>query len=258
MKITFYKYQGAGNDFILLDNRKINYSFSSSEIKKFCDRNFGVGADGFIVLKNHNKYDFEMSYYNCDGKISSMCGNGGRCVVHFANLLGIIESDTFFYAVDGVHYAKINKINSVTLKMIDIEMVLVKNGNIFINSGSPHLIIEKKDIDLIDVKESGFKIRNLKMFRPHGVNVNFVEKVSKKEFKIRTYERGVENETLSCGTGAVASAIAMHYLGRTKHREIKIITKGGELKVLFKFEKSYSEIFLEGPVDIIFKGEINI
>ncbi|MFQ3350940.1 MAG: diaminopimelate epimerase [Candidatus Marivariicella framensis] len=256
MIIKFYKYHGAGNDFIILDDREFNYSFSIKKIKEICDRKNGIGSDGFILLRNHKKYDFEMIYFNSDGKISSMCGNGGRCIVHFAYFLKIIKSSTVFLAIDGPHEAQIISDSKVILKMNNIDEILKFKNYTFIDSGSPHHIIEKSKIDLIDVKQIGSKIRYSKIYSPNGVNVNFIKKTSSKEFMVRTYERGVEDETLSCGSGAVASAIAMHSKGRTSQNKIKIKTLGGDLVVSFKFNKTYSGVTLEGPVKQVFKGEI--
>jgi len=259
MKITFYKYHGAGNDFVIIDDRQLNYSFSTNEIKEICDRKFGIGSDGFMLLRNHKKYDFEMIYFNSDGKTSTMCGNGGRCIVAFAYYLKMIKYSTVFQAIDGPHEAKIINDSTVILKMNNIDTISRNEDYTFIDSGSPHHIIEQFDIGLVDVKEIGSKIRYSKMYNPNGVNVNFVQKLSSKEFMIRTYERGVENETLSCGSGAVASAVAMHYLGRTKQNKIRINTLGGDLIICFEFEssKAFSGITLEGPVKQIFKGVIS-
>ncbi|MDG2372344.1 MAG: diaminopimelate epimerase [Flavobacteriaceae bacterium] len=259
MKITFYKYHGAGNDFVIVDDRKLNYSFSTNEIKEICDRKFGIGSDGFILLRNHIKYDFEMIYYNSDGKTSTMCGNGGRCIVAFANYLKIIKTNTVFQAIDGAHEAIIINDSSVLLKMNNIDHISSNENYTFIDSGSPHHVIEQSDLNLVNIKEKGSKIRYSKMYNPQGVNVNFVQKVSSKEFMIRTYERGVEDETFSCGSGAVASAVTMRYLGRTKQNKIKMKTLGGDLIICFEFESSkmFSEITLEGPVKQVFKGIIS-
>ena len=257
MIIKFYKYHGAGNDFIIVDDRLPNHSFSKNKIKEICDRKTGVGSDGFILLRNHEKYDFEMIYYNSDGKISSMCGNGGRCIVHFAYYLKIIKKYTIFLAVDGPHEAKIIKNTIVILKMNNVDEIIKCKYYTFIYSGSPHHIIEKSKINLIDVRLIGSKIRNSQSYSPNGVNVNFIKKISSEEFIIRTYERGVEDETLSCGSGAVASAIAMHNRGRTSNNKIKIKTLGGDLIICFTFNKTYSDVTLEGPVKQVFKGEID-
>ena len=258
MKINFFKYQGTGNDFVIVDNRLNNLSFSSNQINEICDRKYGVGGDGFILLNNHNKFDFEMKYFNSNGEISSMCGNGARCLVHIAYTLKIIKSSTEFLAADGPHKAKIKNESSIIISMNDIHQISTNEKYSLINSGSPHHIIEKTNIKSIHVNEVGSKIRYSKKYHPSGVNVNFIKKNSSKEFEIRTYERGVEKETLSCGTGAVASAIAMHSLGRTSKNKIRILTAGGRLYISFKFEGHYSEIFLEGPVKKVYIGQINL
>tara|TARA_B100000780_G_scaffold48305_1_gene30030 strand:- start:221 stop:997 length:777 start_codon:yes stop_codon:yes gene_type:complete len=257
MKVTFYKYQGAGNDFIIIDDRQHNFSFLTKQIKQICDRKLGIGSDGFILLRSHKIYDFEMIYFNSDGKISSMCGNGGRCIVHFAFFLKIIKHGTMFLAVDGPHEAKVINNSKVVLSMNNIDTILKNKDYTYVDSGSPHHIIQKYNIDSVDVRKIGSKIRYSKMYSPNGVNVSFINKKSSHEFIIRTYERGVENETLSCGSGAVASAIAMHGIGETNLNKIKMKTLGGDLTVCFKFNEIYSDITLEGPVKQVFKGEIS-
>ncbi len=258
MRLNFYKYHGAGNDFIIVDERTNNNIFSKKFVKEICDRKTGIGSDGFILLKNNLNYDFEMIYYNSDGEKSTMCGNGGRCIVHFAFFLKIIKNKTTFLAIDGPHNAKIVNDSKVILQMNDIEKIIKKKNHTFINSGSPHHIIEKAEINSIDIKKVGSKIRYSKTYELKGVNVNFIKKISSTEFEIRTYERGVENETLSCGSGAVASAITMYNNKRTNHNRIKIKTLGGDLMVSFNFNKIYSGILLEGPVKQVFNGTINL
>ena len=208
MTMTFHKYQGTGNDFIIIDNR--NYIFpkkNSSLIASLCDRHFGIGADGLILLEDHKTVDFSMIYFNADGHESTMCGNGGRCIVAFAKQLDLIKNETTFDAVDGLHYATIEN-GIVSLKMIDVKSIELSNTHSFLNTGSPHHINFSENIDTINVKELGAKIRYGAPYFKEGTNVNFAEKTSDNSFKVRTYERGVEDETLACGTGAVASAIA--------------------------------------------------
>jgi len=260
MKINFIKYHGTGNDFILIDNRSKNYFLKNNQIKFLCDRKYGIGADGLILLNSSKNQDFEMSYFNADGNKSTMCGNGGRCIVDFARYLNIIESETTFLACDGVHVAKILNKSKISLSMSNIINIEKKSNDIFIDSGSPHKIIQTNNIEDIDVFNLGKKHRNLLEYQPDGVNINFVQKISNDTFKIRTYERGVENETLSCGTGAVACAIAMHYSEQTKKNKILIKTLGGDLIITFdsQFRKSYCNIYLEGEVKIAFKGNIEI
>lgn len=256
MKIKFYKYQGTGNDFVMIDNRDLHFPKEDvSFINQLCDRKFGIGADGLILLENDENADFRMVYYNADGNQSTMCGNGGRCIVKFAYDLGIIEQKTTFYAIDGKHYAEIID-DKISLQMIDVvDIKVIDNESIFLNTGSPHHIQLVQDIDTMDVYTLGKKIRYSSLYQPNGTNVNFVRKIGNNNFKIRTYERGVEEETLSCGTGATAVAIGMHYLGMADDECVNIGVQGGELTVRFnKINDSYLEVFLQGPATFVFKG----
>ena len=260
MKINFYKYQGTGNDFVMIDGRSKNFVMpTEKQINKMCHRQFGIGADGLIVITKSKKADFEMLYFNADGKPGSMCGNGGRCTIAFANKLGIIKNKTQFLAYDGIHQGALNKEN-VTLNMTDVKGVDVKNLDYEINTGSPHYITFKKDVTQIDVFSEGQKIRYHKTYADTGINVNFVE-VKKNELFVRTYERGVENETLSCGTGVTAAAIAFANLEK-KHKNytINIKTPGGKLKVSFKTKDHhyFKDIQLTGPAILVYQGQINI
>ncbi len=254
MEITFYKYQGTGNDFVLIDNREEQFPKENAElVSKFCDRRFGVGADGLMLLENHPTSDFEMIYYNSDGKLSSMCGNGGRCMVHFAKYLGIIEAITTFEAVDGLHEATIEK-NWVSLKMGDVDEINVSKHYSFLNTGSPHHVEMVKDLESWDVYLKGKDIRH-NIYGKEGANVNFVEQKEDAVFSVRTYERGVENETLSCGTGVTAVALAMFETEKTKSNSISLNTLGGQLVVRFeKVNGGYKNIFLEGAAEQVFKG----
>jgi len=256
MKVKFYKYQGTGNDFIIIDNR--NLSFDKKDfvcISKMCHRKFGIGADGLILLEKSNKADFKMLYFNADGKKGSMCGNGGRCIVHFAHFLGLIKNSCFFEAPDGLHKASING-NTVSLQMSDVKDVTLDNLNVFLNTGSPHHIAFTNSVSNIDVYNKGREIRYGAPYFKEGTNVNFVEQLGKNTFKMRTYERGVENETLSCGTGATAVAIAVNCLNKTTDNHIYLETLGGKLEVFFnKKDKNYTKVFLKGKVQQVFKGE---
>lgn len=261
MKLDFYKYQGTGNDFIMLNGQSKHFTMpSEKQIRTLCHRQFGIGADGLIAIIKSKKADFEMVYFNADGKPGSMCGNGGRCTIAFAKKLGLIKNKTSFLAYDGLHEGKISDNGSVTLKMNDV-MGIQQLGNDFeLNTGSPHYITFKKDIALIDVFTEGKKIRYNSVYKQKGINVNFVE-VFNKELHVRTYERGVENETLSCGTGVTAAAIAFAQLEKKKEEyKINIITPGGKLKVNFKTKdhNSFTTIFLIGPAEQVYKGQINI
>jgi diaminopimelate epimerase len=255
--MTFYKYQGTGNDFIIVDNRlqRVNKN-DTKRIEELCDRRFGIGADGFILLENDENSDFKMVYYNSDGNESSMCGNGGRCIVAFAKFLGVIENETEFLAIDGLHKAKIEN-DSVYLQMQDVSSVEVHDAHLFLNTGSPHHVELVSGLTNFEVKAKGSKIRYDQPYNDVGSNVNFVEQLSEDGFAVRTYERGVEDETFSCGTGVTAVAIAMHKNGNTKSSAINLETPGGQLKVTFNaHEKGYNNIWLIGPAVQVFKGNL--
>jgi len=258
MNIIFSKYHGTGNDFIIIDNRSLEFNPTKELIAKLCHRRFGIGADGVMILEKNSDYDFSMKYFNADGNEGTMCGNGGRCIVTFAHNLGIIKKFTKFTAIDGEHTAEILDKNDnafiVNLKMQDVENIIVYEDNYFIDTGSPHYVSFVENLEKFDVLREGKKIRNSKEFMPNGTNVNFVE-VRGENLFVRTYERGVENETYSCGTGVTASAIAFSL--RENRIVENILTRGGKLSV--KFEKhgnSFSNIHLIGPASFVFKGEI--
>ena len=255
MTIPFYKYQGTGNDFVVIDNRNGLFPKGNhSMIAKMCDRKFGIGADGLLLLEDHSKVDFTMVYYNADGKLGSMCGNGGRCMVHFANHLNVINNNTVFEAVDGLHEASINN-EIVSLKMNDVEDIQVNSNSVFLNTGSPHHVEMVKDLKGYNVEEKGSFIRN-DTYGKEGSNINFVEQVELNLFAVRTYERGVEAETLSCGTGVTAVAIALSEINRINTNNVELQTEGGNLSVRFnKTNDAYQSIYLEGPAKQVFKGE---
>lgn len=258
MTIQFYKYQGTGNDFVIIDNR---YDFFPKRniklIESICDRRFGIGADGLLLLENDATTDFKMVYYNSDGNESSMCGNGGRCIVAFAKKLALIDTNTVFIATDGLHHATILNDNNVSLQMKDVAEVKIQNDYVFLNTGSPHHVLLVDDLENLDVKTNGSTIRYSDLYGQAGSNVNFVKQVSENHFGLRTYERGVEDETLSCGTGATAVAIAMNAIGKTNSEQIHLDVQGGKLKVTFdKTDKIYTNVFLEGPTTFVFEGNI--
>lgn len=257
MMMTFYKYQGTGNDFIIVDNRlQIIDKNNTKRIAELCDRRFGIGADGFILLESDENADFKMVYYNSDGNESTMCGNGGRCIMVFAKYLNIIENEAEFLAIDGLHKAKINN-NIVQLQMQDVATIEVYKNHLFLNTGSPHHVQLVADIDTTNIKEMGSKIRYGPPYNKEGSNVNFVEPIANNRLAVRTYERGVEDETLSCGTGVTAVALAMHKNGLVKENEVVIRTQGGELRVKFNpISNIYNDIWLIGPAEQVFKGEI--
>ena len=260
MQLTFYKYQGTGNDFIMIDNRLNIFPKENTQfIEQLCDRRFGIGADGLILLENHTTYDFKMVYFNSDGNESSMCGNGGRCLVAFAKQLGIIEATAKFEAVDGYHYAKIIEDELISLQMKDVDRIAVHQDYSFLNTGSPHHVQIVSDLKNLDVKTEGAKIRYSDLYGKAGSNINFVHQLENNIFAVRTYERGVEDETLSCGTGATAAAIAMNFIGKTNSNSIKINVQGGKLEVSFdKKDSHFSNVFLKGPASFVFQGIINI
>jgi diaminopimelate epimerase len=258
MGIKFYKYQGTGNDFVILDNRDNSFEKQNTEqIERLCHRKFGIGADGLILLENSVSQDFKMIYYNSDGSQGSMCGNGGRCIVAFAKLLNIITNKATFEAIDGLHYATIEN-DLVKLQMMDVNSVIDEKSYLFMDTGSPHHVIFEKNIDEIDVKKQGALIRYGKLYENIGTNVNFVQQLNSNTFKMRTYERGVEDETLSCGTGAVAIAIAAYQSNKITDKVIKVETLGGKLEVSFEnIKKIYKNIFLKGPAVLVFSGLYN-
>jgi len=258
MTIVFNKYQGAGNDFIIIDNRKGRFNPSDSElIKKLCDRRFGIGADGLILIKDSSEYNFEMQYFNSDGFEGSMCGNGGRCSADFALRNGITCNNMIFKAIDGTHKA-ISEKRIIRLQMNNVKETVIIRDNYFINTGSPHYMIFNPNIDKIDVYTEGKKIRLSDDFAPGGTNVNFVE-VQESGIYVRTFERGVEDETLACGTGVTASAIATVLSGKSDKNSVDVRTRGGNLNVEFNINGSeVTDIWLSGPATFVFKGEIEI
>lgn len=260
MEIEFYKYEGTGNDFVMIDNRSDFFPRNDIKLVAFlCNRKFGIGADGLILLENDESADFKMVYFNSDGSESSMCGNGGRCIVAFAKKMKLIETNASFMAIDGLHQATISDDNSVSLQMKNVDEIQISENYSFTNTGSPHHVEMVADLENLDVKNEGFKIRNSILYKKNGCNINFVEQIAGDEFSIRTYERGVEAETLSCGTGATAVAIVMNAIGKTNHNKIKINVEGGNLEVSFEKENQiYKNIFLNGVAKFVFYGLITV
>jgi diaminopimelate epimerase len=259
MQLHCYKYQGTGNDFVLLDNREKNISLTTEHIKWLCNRRFGIGADGLILLELEPGIDFKMVYFNSDGNESSMCGNGGRCITAFAKYLGIINSEAKFLAIDGIHEAKIDT-DLVSLKMNDVRQVEVGENYFYLNTGSPHYVKFVNNLEEFNVFKEGKKIRNNDRFIFEGTNVNFIEKIDNELF-VRTYERGVENETLSCGTGVTAAALVAALKGvSTDKNNCGIKTLGGHLNVKFDkvLENTFYNIWLQGPATFIFKTTIEV
>jgi diaminopimelate epimerase len=258
LKISFYKYQGTGNDFVMIDNQSGYFKYDTKLIRQLCDRKFGIGADGLIALENtsENDVDFKMVYFNADGRESSMCGNGGRCIVAFAKFLDLIDNHCTFQAIDGLHEAKIDSSLHIELKMKDVLNIETFEDSFVLDTGSPHFINIVDNVDEVDVKKEGARIRYSDQFKKEGINVNFIAFKNNK-LHIRTYERGVEDETLSCGTGVTAAALASFNANLTSHKHIHVNTQGGNLQVKFEqFENGFKNIWLIGPANQVFKGEI--
>jgi len=258
MTVHFYKYQGTGNDFVILDNRDGNILLKEENIKAICDRRFGIGADGLMLLNSKAGYDFDMKYYNADGKEGSMCGNGGRCLTQFAYDMGIHKDSYYFMASDGEHEAEMGNNGWIHLKMIDVDTITEHQGDSVLNTGSPHLVKLVENLADLDVFEEGKSIRYSKTFEEKGINVNFVEN-EHKFIRVRTYERGVENETYSCGTGVTAAALVFAHNEKGFNR-IQVQTKGGNLAVEFEKidDNSFRNIWLCGPATFVFKGSIEV
>ena len=259
MKFKFYKYQGTGNDFVILDNRRGDFDpLTQAQVKIICDRRFGIGSDGLMLLNTKPGYDFEMKYYNSDGSESTMCGNGGRCLVRFAADLGLKKDPYNFLAIDGEHRACIEDNGWIKLKMSNVYDLIIINGDAILNTGSPHYVKLVSDVMDTNVYKEGNAIRYSESFARDGINVNFVQ-LNDGFIYVRTYERGVENETLSCGTGVTAAALVFAHndLG---FNHVEVHTPGGNLSVEFKkqSEKIFTDVWLCGPATFVFSGEIEM
>jgi len=253
METAFFKYEGTGNDFIMVDNRRMDFPVGESLIQRLCDRRFGIGADGLILLQEEVGFDFRMVYFNSDGRESTFCGNGGRCAAAFARQLGIVSEKAFFIAKDGLHEATFME-EMVRLKMCDAEFPRVSGNGFVVFTGSPHYLQFVSDVKKEDVFNSGRKIRE--SFGEEGINVNFIEKMQD-GISIRTYERGVEDETLSCGTGVTAAALLV--AGEGFQSPVRVESRGGELSVEFaKSEKGFNSVFLSGPAKLVFSGKVSL
>ncbi len=259
MEIKFYKYQGTGNDFVILDNRNGDYNkLTQHDVKKLCDRKFGIGADGLMLLNKKEGFDFDMTYYNADGNEGSLCGNGSRCVIKFAWHSVIQKENYFFTASDGEHEAKLDLGGIVSLKMKDVDSIRLHHSDYILDTGSPHFIRLSPDVMHLDVYKKGKEIRNSPEFVKEGINVNFVEQLSEPDkIIVRTYERGVENETLSCGTGVTAAALVCYH-NENGFNEVDIKTPGGNLNVEFDrtADGTFKNIWLCGPAEKVFEGTI--
>lgn len=262
MKIKFQKFQANGNDFVMIVEEKTGINLTEKQILKLCNRHFGIGADGLMILRPSEEWDFEMHYYNADGKKASMCGNGGRSIASMAYSLGYAGKQMSFLATDGVHKAVIEEelvkgiLYDVSLKMVDVEKVERLSGSYFLNTGVPHYIEFVEGVSEMDVVTKGRQIRFDSRFGEEGTNANFVE-ILPDGIKVRTYERGVEDETLSCGTGVTASAIATFL--ETGKNEIPIQAQGGNFKVNFEQQgDGFTNVWLRGPAEKVFEGEIDM
>ncbi|GAB3782573.1 diaminopimelate epimerase [Spirosoma horti] len=257
--MDFFKYQGTGNDFILIDDRSKTFPAANQAlIEQLCHRRFGIGADGLILLQPDSDYDFRMVYFNADGAEGSMCGNGGRCIVRFAHDLGIFDRETRFIAVDGEHTAVVDE-ETVSLKMSPVSGIDGRDGLTFLNTGSPHVVLFVDDLESLDVVAEGRAIRYSDSFHPGGTNVNYAQVLADDTVFVRTYERGVEDETYSCGTGVTAVALAAHQqLAMTGPVAIKTI--GGNLRVSFNqsADGKFDTIYLIGPAKRVFAGSITV
>ena len=260
MHLVFYKYQGTGNDFIILDNRNNLIKLNQKQIALLCHRRFGIGADGLMLLNSKAGYDFEMKYYNADGAEGSMCGNGGRCLTKFAFDSGIIKEKYCFMASDGPHEATVTEHGWVKLKMIDVNSISHLYTACTVNTGSPHYVQQVINLEDLDVVTEGKNIRYSNEYKEKGINVNFVEKLNEGKIYVRTYERGVEDGTYSCGTGVTAAALIMSMKNNTTQQTVQIKTKGGNLAVEFERTgtESFQNIWLCGPAELVFKGTIDL
>ncbi len=265
MNIEFYKYHGTGNSFILIDNRSGDVNLDAEKIRFLCDKNFGIGSDGLIFMNSHSQYDFEMKFYNPDGSEATFCGNGGRCVVAFAKYLKIIDNKTLFWAKDGLHEAYFRG-DDVVLKMIDVEDIRAFDDLFYVNTGTHHAVKFVDDVAAVEIMDIAPPIRYSKEFEPHGTNVNFVQKCEN-SIKVRTYEKGVEQETLSCGTGVVASALVYSFVAdanrnfteKIVQKSVKVEASGGDLTISFeRTDKGFQNIFLQGNAVQIFKGSLSV
>ena len=265
MKTHFIKYQATGNDFVIIDNRDGSLSLSVADVQRICDRRFGIGADGLILIEKHSLLDFNVVYYNSDGT-QSLCGNGSRAAMKMASALGMVNGKAKFNAYDGAHEAEISADGIVNIRMNDVKSVREVGNDYFINTGSPHLIRFVDDLENYPVFEEGRNIRYSDDFKPGGTNVNFVELLPGNTIYVRTYERGVENETLSCGTGVTAAALAVAFKGYSS--PVSIRTRGGELSVRFSAALKetgltstpaiFTDIFLIGPAKMVFEGDLEL
>ena len=259
MLLKFSKYQGTGNDFILLDNLSGSFNdLTITQIKELCDRKLGIGADGLIKINHSYSKAFEMDYYNSDGS-KSFCGNGARCAVAFAETLGIEVSELTFDAIDGSHWAS-KTANDIKIQMVNVENVHAFENEFELYTGSPHYVKISDDISSETILNFGKSIRFSPKYNSEGINVNLLKGISPTKIEIASYERGVEEETLSCGTGATACALVWDKIHNSGTNFIEVKAKGGNLKIEFKRDSfnGYYDIFLVGPANFVYSGEINL
>ena len=255
--VPFYKYHGAGNDFVIIDRSELPFELSATQIKQICERRYGIGADGLMFYDRHNELDFKMTYFNSDGSESSFCGNGARCIVQFGiDHKGLKETITFDF--NGTHLGAKRKDHLIEINMSNVPKVeRLDNDNLFLDTGSPHQIVWVSDIDKIEVESEGRALRSA--FSTAGCNVNFVELHGENKLAIRTYERGVEAETHACGTGITAAAIAAYFDKKTSATEIELNAVGGTLWVRFEpLDSGFVNIYLTGPAIHVFTGIISL
>ena len=260
MRIRFSKYHGTGNDFIIIDNRMLLVQLSEKQVASLCHRRFGIGADGLIMIEESEVGFIKMRYYNSDGIEAGMCGNGGRCVAAWVNNMDPGFKNFVFEAADGLHKAEVNDhgngLYQVKLSISDVFEFEKLTDGYFIHTGSPHFVVFTSEAEQMDVVGMGRQLRYDERFQPYGANVNFVS-FQESAIAVRTYERGVEDETLSCGTGVTASAIAAFLHSGANQSKWKIYTRGGELMVSSDFDgQGFGNIILEGPARFLFHGEI--
>jgi len=262
MLVHFSKYHGTGNDFVMIDGRELDTSlFDTRVIRRLCDRRFGIGGDGLIILEKSKQSSFTMRYFNADGREGTMCGNGGRCITAFAHSLGLDGNPCTFEGIDGTHEASILSNGEIRLKLADVEGIETLEDGYLLNTGSPHFVKFVSELNQIDMEHEGAKIRRQERFGKGGVNVNFVEMgPTSDEITVRTFERGVEGETWSCGTGVTAAAITACFHSESDKSSYQAKTRGGELSVTFKYQgdKRFTEIYLSGPALHVYDGSIDI
>ena len=262
MLVHFSKYHGTGNDFVMIDGRELDTSLLDTKvIRRLCDRRFGIGGDGLIILEESKQFDFTMRYFNADGREGTMCGNGGRCITAFAKGLGICGTLTTFEGIDGTHEASILSNGEIRLKLADVSGIDQMADGYLLNTGSLHFVHFVENLERIQVEREGARIRHQERFGKEGVNVNFAEQgPASHEITVRTYERGVEGETWSCGTGVAAAAITACFHSGSDKSSYQVLTRGGELNVSFKSQENqqFTEIYLSGPASHVYDGTIDI